>query len=560
MVARFVRKKLLEKASAKIEKRRGRGFESRRVHHLKPKVYFMNFKQNKISIVLILALFMLSILIILTIYNKVGLGWDFTDIYLTGKSLVTPAFYQQSLPLNNTYIVSYNGNLYRYGSYFFITPSHIYLSLVREPLVPVFLALFLLISHAYAMQIYFIFLLILLILSSFYVSKKLGINPLILVSLLLAPYLLQWTVLYTSQEMLSIVFALIAIGLLAKKSPFVGIALALVGLTKYPGLILFPLILLLFERNNVKKSIIKLFEAVAFFFVTTLPWLLFNFMYFSNPLLSYELSLSEALSNNGAVSIFNIFNALDQFPAILTYPLLIIAGCLIIKLIRVNVKNRKNAVLNKMTNSFTTEHLENRTTKSGAISRIFLLDYKYKIILSFIFLSSIGFILVYNNVGAPERFGYLLYASVALLSTLMLKSITNEFSAIGKFIPYFISGLSIISLIFMYFFSLPAIEQTIINFEGSVNNATILNAVAYLNHTNLAGCSVVSNAQPFLNYYNITAYDSATLCSLAESHYPIVLFKDIGPAIYCNYPINSNAIPSSGYVIAVPANYICQRS
>ena len=182
----------------------------------------MTYKFDKVVVVVSLLLLFVSILIVLSVYSKIGLGWDFTDIYLTGKTLLNPAFYQQHLPVNDVFTYTTPSGTFDSVAYLFVTSSHIYFSLVREPLVPLFLALIMLISSTYAVQIYLILLLVSLLASSFFVSKQLDINPLLLSALLFSPYVLQWTVFYTSQEILSIVLALILVGLLAKKSIWAG--------------------------------------------------------------------------------------------------------------------------------------------------------------------------------------------------------------------------------------------------------------------------------------------------------------------------------------------------
>ncbi len=504
----------------------------------------MNFKLGKEEIAVGIILIVLSTFVILSVYNVIGLGWDFTDLYLNGRSLISPAFYHQNLPIITNF-------------YYFIAPSHVYISIVREPLVSVILAILLLIFNNYAVQIYLFLLLVGLFAGATFLSKELDINTLILPSLLFSIYVIQWTVLYTSQEILSIIFSLLLIGLLIKKSAKSGIALALVGLTKYPGLILFPIILLLFDNKDLKGSLIKILKAYILFGLVTLPWLIFNYIYFGNPLISYQLSLTEAVANNtGGFSLGQLFGALLQFPIILIYPIFIFA-----LLILLGKKNEPNKISNEIINA-TNGHI-------GYINILKDLSYSDKVIGFFIALSAIGFIMVYNNVGQPERFGYLLYASVAILVSTKLNNVINT-----KNMRLVLPFISIVLLAYLYV----STNQNYYKYwfyqqEIGTQNVTVMNAVANFSSTALKGCSVVSNAWPFLNYYNITSYESnlfsvnikgyASVCfnNYQTSHYPIILFKNVGPyPTYCGNNINVSKIPDIGYAMALPpGDIVCQR-
>ncbi len=505
----------------------------------------MNFKLGKEEIATGIILIVLSTFVILSVYNVVGLGWDFTDLYLNGRSLISPAFYQQSLPIITNF-------------YYFIAPQHVYISIVREPLVSVILAILLLIFSNHAIQVYLFLLLVGLFTSGIFLSKELDINALILPSLLFSIYVIQWTILYTSQEILSIIFSLLLIGLLIKKSAKSGIALALVGLTKYPGLILIPMLLLLFDNRDIRGSLIKILKAGTLFGLVTLPWLVFNYIYFGNPLISYQLSLTEAVANNtGGFSLNQLFGALLQFPIILAYPIFIAAmGILLSKKIGFRIDSDE------------ANTLSNRHTKY--LNALKNLDHSDKVIGFFIILSALGFVMVYNNVGQPARFGYLLYTSVAVLVSVKMSNLINK-----KSMQFVLPFMSVILIAYLYMHT----NQNYYKYwfyqqEIGTRNITVINAVKNFSSTMLKGCSVVSNAWPFLNYYNITAYESnlfsinikgyASVCfnNYQTSHYPIILFKDVGPyPTYCGNNINVSKIPDIGYAMALPpGDVICQRS
>lgn len=536
----------------------------------------MPYVNGKITIVLCLALLLLSVAIILLVYGKLGLGWDFTDIYLTGRSFVNPSLFQQHLPVNTTVIYYYKGVAYTSNPYFYITPSHVYISIVREPLVPLFLALTTLASSAYAVQIYLVLLLAMLLAAAFYTARQLNLNPLLLSSLLFAPYVLQWTVLYTSQELLSMVFALVAIALLAKKSPLAGVALALVGLSKYPGLILLPMPLLLFELKNIDGSAMRVVKTYALFALTTLPWLLFNLFYFGNPIISYQYSLGEAAANNLAFNYSQLLNALFEFPVVLAYPIIIMAVLLAATRLAGGANRPGDATQQKSKDLGYGLRLKPLNADDGSVkgpglfSALSAMDYRYKVVLFFILLSALGFVIVYNNVGIPERFGYLLYAGVVILAALYFESIGAGYALIGKFAPYAVCALSLALLAYILFSLAPSHYSGWNIGEGSVYNSTIKDAVANLTSMGLAKCAVISDAWPFLNYYGIVAYQASSPCSTNMSHYPVVMLRNMTvDNDYCGYEIPLNVlIPNNAsYIIYAPpanlpldnGNYLCQN-
>ncbi len=525
----------------------------------------MNFKSDKlvlIACIMGMAFVAISSITLLNVYSKFGLTWDFTDIYLTGQSYINPAFLQQHLPIDDSVSYTLDNVTRTYTPYFFITPSHLYISIVREPMTPIITALISLISHLYTIQIYVLLMLILLAIVSLYVSKIAKVNALVVMALLFSPYVLQWTVLYTGQEVLSIVFILIALGLLIRKSPLSGAALALVALTKYPGLILFPLILFLYDSSDKKGSAMKIGEAALLFFLVTLPWLIFNQIYFGSPFISYVASFLEAGQGNTAVTISQILGAMLQIPVVLLYPLLILIGFFAAIMAYKRIKAPKGNKAAPSGHSYMPKlkPLEISAEKikgPGIAEQIKGMRYEYKLLFSYLMLSAIAFVGIYNNVGQPERFGYMLYAGFAVFAAMAIESASKEFQALGKYLPYLLCGISFVIIAYLYISLAPTNYQGW-NEELSANNATLLSGVASYYNSDFVDCSVVSNAWPFLNYYNITAYEANSGCSTALLEYPIVIFSTFGAPSYCGASLNTNLFPADGYIIQAHPTYLCQ--
>ncbi len=91
-------------------------------------------------------------------------------------------------------------------------------------------------------------------------------------------------VLYNGNELLAASFVLITIGLVARKSAKAGIFAALAGLAKYDSLVI--IIILPFLKKNKAK-------AVLYGILVTTPWLLFNYLFFGNPIESYLFQIGE---------------------------------------------------------------------------------------------------------------------------------------------------------------------------------------------------------------------------------------------------------------------------
>lgn len=455
---------------------------------------------NKLELVLCILLFSLSAAILLTVYGKVGIGWDFTEHYLTGRTLINPLFWSQQLPLhiytNMSEVLNATASTLQY---YYIRPGQIFFPIYRDILAQLLLGISILAAGpSLAIPVYIIALLVLLLAASFLVAKEFEVNPLVLTALLFAPFVLHWLVLLNSTELLSLDLALMAVAMVARKSRLSGLLVGLAILTKYTNLILLPMLLLLRDPR-------KIAYAVLLAVLANVPYLVFNQIFLGNALLGAETGFAN-VSSNATVSASSL---LGSFATIVAYPALVIIALLIHRF-RSAMKDTPNLKAMVYT-------LYRRGIDSP----------RYQLALA---ISAIGFLellLVFWKVGDPQRFGYLLYGGLALLGAL-LASPTRI-----KAVPYTTFGITVILLAALYLSALASPASWV---DLGTKNPIILNAVSVIMSHNASGQIYLSNAWPALNYYGITAY-VPTGCNATMLAYPIIVFKYFGTPSMCGHSV-----------------------
>lgn len=504
----------------------------------------MPYTTNRHVIAASLMLFLVSCLILLSVVAANGVEWDFLTQYLIGRTLLNSSFYSLLYLLNQPIRDGVVFSGYTYHGVIITTFSAISKGIIfektREPVVPILLSLAMLINQALSIQIYALLLLSLLLFSSFFVAKQMNINPLIVCSLILGPYVLRHTFVYNSTEMLSIGVCLIALGFMARRSSLSGLFLGIAGVSKYTNLILLPLLLLLIDKDNTE------IKAAALFLIATLPWLVFNFIVYGNPLYSYYLNIA-ALSNNAQ----NLISFPYLFAEVAWYPIIVIAIVLLLLA-------RKMGVPNKL-------GINDLIAKVKAAE-----NYNHIAVTFFVILAIIGFFFVYNTVGIPIRFGYLAYAGLAVFGGLLLESrgisnaeahLKSGLVKLGAAMPFALFSVTLVLLCYMYLNS----SQNGFNWSGyrGSNNPDFHLSLSALQSHNLSGCSIVSNAWPYMNYYNVLSY-SSDACNLTTIRYPIVIFGKFG-GLYCN-SLETNSLPAvsqtfnyGNFSIYLPPNFECAR-
>jgi hypothetical protein len=483
----------------------------------------------------------ISLVILLKVYSTEGVGWDFVSQYLNARTMLNPGFYSLQYPINDTVNWVFNGYKILTIHYQFVTTNGLYFEKTRGPISSLVMALTILASSQYSIQIYILLALLFLLFAILFVSKKLNLNPLILSALLLSPYIIRWTVLQNGNEILSLGLALISVGLLVEERVESGISLALVGLAKYTNLMFAPLIVLLHKPK-------KIATAVVLFIVVTLPWLIFYQVFFGNMFLSYFLTLQEAVGNTpGQQPLLSLLSEM------LAYPVLVVVAIALL-FVAANKSGLK-------------QHLHNAGSKKVFLS--VLKNRKYSVCLAFFFLSLIGFIIEYRQVGLPERFGYPIYAAIAIFAAFMIESramekirfrIMNYETNVKCIAPYALFALTLIMLFGLYLSVLPANHPLWLG-PARTNNPMFISAVDELKARNLSDCMTLSNGYAFLNYYNVVS-ETPFACTPEMYRYPFVAFRGIGENYYCrfNLTFSFNSSSNANYTIYLPENYTCVRT
>ncbi|MEM4072196.1 MAG: glycosyltransferase 87 family protein, partial [Candidatus Micrarchaeaceae archaeon] len=220
------------------------------------------------------ALLLLGLIMLAFIYHVNGPEWDLIAHYLNSKSIANAGIYANAALATNNY-----GTIEAAGIYFedFRAPLS---SLVMLPLT--------LLNSRYALLGYVMLVYLLLIWASTYLADALGMNRLVTYAAFLSPYLLYFGFIVNGTEALSAALLLFGLGLISKRSSYAGILFGLAALAKYPAMIFFPLLFLLRKPK-------KIFYAFLLEAIVILPWLLFNYDVFGNPLASYMNAFDIAL-------------------------------------------------------------------------------------------------------------------------------------------------------------------------------------------------------------------------------------------------------------------------
>ncbi len=480
----------------------------------------MAYSINKYKIICSFVLFLVCVVAILSVYNVNGVGWDFLSHYLNGRTVANG--FNNALNRNSALSVGKN----------------FYFDDVWEPLPSIIIAILILFFNGIALQVYLVLLIAFLFVASYITAKNLDVDPLLLSSVVAGPFMISYTILYNGNEVLASSFVLLTVGFIIAKQKKAGISAGLMGLAKYASLFLLPLILFLRKPKDILKAIIL-------FALVTLPWLVFNYVAFGNPLNSYLVQLAETQPQTNTIATF-----VTTLFSIMKYPLIIlIAGVAIIIYFEAIRKNRKKR---KLTH----------------IIKNFLKSQQGMVLIAFFVLALLEFGFVFNKTQGAIRLGYMVYLSVSIMAVVIISAssigkmkihVSNRLYGSSDILPYLVFFISLI-LILMLYSSWMQIHFNVLGGLGFKNPEYVL-AVNALKSNNLSECSIVSNAWPYMNYYNITTY-SPYYCNSTVQKMPIVVFNNEGVSNYCVGTVNnltnvSQIVKSTNFSIYLPNNYIC---
>ncbi len=502
----------------------------------------MSYSISRYKLICSLVLFLVCTTAVLSVYNVNGVGWDFLSHYLNARTVSSSYFYSHLSAFANK--VAIHANYGGINHTYYVTPSlvvskKIYFDDVWEPLPTVLIGILILVFNTFALPIYIIFLIFLLFASSYITAKNLDLDPLLLSSIVAGPFMIKYTILYNGNEILASSFVLLAIGFIMAKDRKSGIFAGLMGLSKYASLFLLPMLLFLRKRKDI------LYAILLILFVS-LPWLVFNYILFGNPIQTYILQLSETQMKNHTIGMF-----LSAILLVIKYPLIILLiGVVAIIALKAQRKSSRNRSLKTKL-----KHVSNRNRNKNQVFAL----------IAFFIISLVEFAFVFNKIQGGIRLGYMVYLSVSVMaavvvsnksiSKLAIKVLKRKYAA-KDILPYIIFIITL-SLILILYSSWAQIHFNLLGNMGFKSEQYAL-AVGALKSHNLSMCSVVSNAWPYLNYYNITTY-SPYYCNYTMQKMPIVVFKNFGVSNYCSGAAEniSQVLKYTNFSIYLPNNYTC---
>ncbi len=473
---------------------------------------------EKPELILIAILIGLSAFSLALAYSQLGPGWDLIAHYLNGRSLSNPAFYQCLLnPVCNQYNQT---PLFYFESY-------------RAPLAEFTLAaLYLAFQGTAAVAAYLALLLVAYFLVIRFVARKLEVSELLSYAFLISPVLLYTSMVAGSEEMMSLLFLFVAIGLLARRSVWFGLFLGLATLGKYPTLALAPMLFLMFKPK-------KILYASALFAAAIAPWLIFSAVFFQNALISYELSLAIAQNNAGPFSI-NIGSLIT----VVLYPIVIGAFAALF------VYKKRKAIVESARRHIPKKDLISWMQKDSRL-------YIYTVLFVFFILSLIATLAIapYYDTFTQVRYGYLLFASSSLI---VIVAINDLRKYTKRNLPAACGALSILLFVLLVvYLELFAVIPSI-----SATSSIYSSAKSELAALGFQGCRIMSNDWVLMLYRSVSAFSQFDK-NVSSLSYPVLVFKNGTDAtnLYAVRSLRNASVAYNSYYyeVLLPRNYVCYK-
>ena len=454
-------------------------------------------------------LILISLVAILTTYMTQGPSWDLISQYLNARSFSTSQFLLGNFHIFNPFVI-------QHGIF--------YIEIFRPPIESFALALISLVSQN-SILVYLIVLFAIFLLSIRFLARSLEVDMLLIYGLMLNPYFIYLSFTIDSTDILSVSMIMVAIALLYKKDPLCGLFFGIAGLSKYPALIFLPLILLLENRDKVLRSF-------SLFLLITLPWLIFNYVYFANPLASYLSSIDLTLANS------NIPTSISAFPAIAS---LIMPAVFLV----VGMLHFRPAQIKKL------------------LSSSFRSSFYAKILLLFIPLSVLCYlVLSLHSTGFDQtRFADFISLSGILIIIPILQKGSENAVHLTRDVAIASASIMIIAMAL----NLSAYYNAGTLSAGPYNvisqRSTILAGLETMDSIGYGNCSMVSNSWVYLLYLNASAYSPFSLNATNSLQYPLLIFNQVGVArsLISNIGSYSTAYNGSYYSILLPRNASCAK-
>ncbi|MGC8586903.1 MAG: hypothetical protein ACP5K9_01275 [Candidatus Micrarchaeia archaeon] len=470
----------------------------------------------RIGIAEIAAILLLAALLLYLIYAINGPSWDLIVHYLNAKTLFSSI---GSIASNRNEIITYI-TTQSDSSYYenFRAPLSAFVMMLmipfeQDPITPYLALLFAALAAAV-----------------WYASKSIKIDMLVLFAIVFNPYTMYYTFIFNSTEVLSMIFLLLGISLVAKKSVYAGALLGIATLAKYPMIMFLPLLLLLGKPK-------KIAYAALLAILVVLPWLAFNYAMFGNPLMSYLQSFSTAIGSGIKHTGFlpeALFN-------VLCYPAALFAVAIGMYLFAFGGKL-----------AFARSAL--RLDETGIL------------VLSVLGLAIIEFVFTGGryDVFVQSRFGYILALAAeigaAYAITLMQQKAGKRPKIHSISIGIVIGAIAIAVLSYaVWWYYSASMYSSSYYYNPYYSNSLYSNAKAELASLGYGNCRVITNAWPYMRYLGVHAYmpfyENAT-----EMRYPILSFSSIGPqGIILNINDSREVYANPDFAIYLPNNFTCMH-
>lgn len=187
----------------------------------------------------------------------------------------------------------------------YLLHNGVYMEWLRPPLVPILLGIFQFIFSPRTSQFLFVvFSNTILLIGCVHLAKQYDINPTILYTLVLSPYIIFVGTLAGSELLY---LAIVTLYLADFKSYRAGIWMGLAFLTRYSGVILIPLIIFQREKKILfidRKVVITLLVALG----TVLPWFVYNFIALGHPFASVASNYALVEAERATTTVFDPLN------------------------------------------------------------------------------------------------------------------------------------------------------------------------------------------------------------------------------------------------------------
>ncbi len=406
----------------------------------------------------------LGLTIIYTIYSLAGPQWDLMVRSLLGKTILN--FATSNINPRAAFIGEFQNNLL-----FYYEPY-------REP---VSLLVFALLSVFFKSTIlpYLVLTFLLYSITVYALSRCIGVDKLVAFTAFLNGYFIYFLFLPNGGEVFAVIFVIIGVIYLLKKSYVSGLFFAIATLSKYPAIAFLPIVLLLWDRKKVLK-------ALALEAIVLLIFMAFDYYMYGNPVYSFTESIanSNTLSTSSSIDI-------SALALVLVYPA-IVAGIGTVAL----ALKKQGLRLN--------------------------LDFRTKVFACMILLSVVEAIVIipHNDPETQARYGFLVMLSLLIPATIILDSAVRKV----RNLRYAIAALAIVLLIFVAISSyMTGNTKTTMYYNPDNPNSIYAHAGAELTALGYGNCRFITNTWPAMLYIGYDAYSpfsiyqSPTITPVVES-------------------------------------------